>query len=99
MFERQFESVAEHNDWMPPEKSAHLITALNEPAVHILCGLPTGVTYEEVNEALENRYGDYHLEVVFHSQLKRRTQLVRESLQMLAAAIDHLAHSAPHRTT
>jgi hypothetical protein len=94
VFGRQFEIMAEHNDWTPPEKSAHLIAALNMLAVHILCGLPTGATYKEVTEALENRYGDHHLEAVFHLQLKR-TQLVGESLQMLASSIDHLAHSAP----
>jgi hypothetical protein len=98
VFGWQFEIVAEHNDWTPPEIFAHLIAALNELAVHILCGLSTAVTYEGVTEALENRYGDHHLEVMFLSQLKRRTQLIGESLQMLTAAIDHLAHSATDAT-
>jgi hypothetical protein len=48
--------------------------------------------YENINEALENHYGDNHMEAVFHSQLKRRTQLVREPLQEFATAIDHLPH-------
>jgi hypothetical protein len=65
MFRQQLEIVVEH-DWMPPEKSAHLIPALNEPAIHILCGIPTAATYEEVTEALENCYGDHHLEAAFH---------------------------------
>jgi hypothetical protein len=41
--------------------------------------VPTGATYEEVTMVLENSYSD-HLEAVFHSQLKRRAQLMRESL-------------------
>jgi hypothetical protein len=51
----QFEIMAEHNNWTPPEKSAYLIAALNELAVHFLCGLSAGTKYEEVTEALENR--------------------------------------------
>jgi hypothetical protein len=42
---------------------------------------------------LKNSYDDYHLEGAFHYQLKR-TQLVGESLQQFADAIDHLAHRA-----
>jgi hypothetical protein len=68
---------------------------LNKPAIHILCGVLTEATYEEVTEALENRYGDHHhLEAAFHLQLKG-AQFVKKSLQKSASAIDHLAHSAP----
>jgi hypothetical protein len=75
----------------PCERATYLIIALNEPTAHILHGVPTGATYEEVTEVLENCYGDHHLEAAFHSQLKR-TPLIRESLQEFAAAIDHLGH-------
>jgi hypothetical protein len=51
----------------------------------------TGEKHNEVTEALENCYGDHHLEAVFHSQLKG-PQLIRESLQEFAATINHLAH-------
>jgi hypothetical protein len=94
MFRRQFENVVEHNYWTPSKKATYLISASNDPAAHILYGVPTGAMYEEVTEVLENRYSDHYLEAVFHSQLKRRTQLIGESLQKLAAAIDHLAHHA-----
>jgi hypothetical protein len=71
-----------------------MITASNKPASQILHGIPTGATYEEVTEALGNRCVDNHLEAVFHSQLKRRTLLIGESLQEFSTAIDHLANCA-----
>jgi hypothetical protein len=86
--------MAEHNYWTPHKKATYMFATLNEPAAHILHDVPTGVTYEEVAEPLENRDSDHHLEAIFHSQLKRRTQLIRESLQVFAATIDHLAHHA-----
>jgi hypothetical protein len=67
---------------------------LNEPAAPILHNVPTGATYGEATEGLENCYGDHHLEAAFHSQLKRKTQLIRETLQEFAIAIDYLAHHA-----
>jgi hypothetical protein len=73
--------MAEHNYWKPREKATYLIAALNKLASHIQHGVPTGATYEEVIEALGNRCVDYHLEVAFHSQLKRVNQLVGECLQ------------------
>jgi hypothetical protein len=79
---------------MPCEKATYLTAALNEPAAHILYGVPAGVTYEVVTEMLENHYGDYHLQAAFHSELKRRTHLVKESLQEFDTDIDHLAHHA-----
>jgi hypothetical protein len=48
----------------------YLIAALVEPAAHNLHGVPMGVTNDKVSEALENRYGDHHLEAAFYSQLK-----------------------------
>jgi hypothetical protein len=62
--------------------SAQLLDGLRES--HILHGIPTGVTYEEITGALENCYGDNHLEALFHSQVNKRTQLVLESLLSLS---------------
>jgi hypothetical protein len=86
MFRQQFEIIAEHNYWTPCKKATYLIATLNELAAHIIHGVPTGATYEEVTEALKNRYGN-HLEAAFHPQLKRRTQLVGESLQSLPPSL------------
>jgi hypothetical protein len=71
--------MTEHNYWTPHERASYAITALNELATHILHGVPTGATYEEVIEVLQNCYGDHHLEAAFYSELKRRTQFVGES--------------------
>jgi hypothetical protein len=72
--------VAGHYCSTPCEKSTYLITTLNVLAGHILHGVPTEATYEEIIEALENRYGDHHQEIAFHSQMKRITQHVGELL-------------------
>jgi hypothetical protein len=48
--------------------------------------------YEEVTAALQNCHGDRHVAAIFHSQLKRRIQLSRESPQEFAIAMDHLAY-------
>jgi hypothetical protein len=66
---------------------------LNEPAAHILHDVPTGETYEEVTEVLENSYSDYHLAGAFHFELKR-IQLIREYLQQFTTTTSHLAHRA-----
>jgi hypothetical protein len=65
---------------------------LDEPATHILHGIPTGATYEKVTEVLENHYSDHHLYAMFHSQPKRRTMIIRESLQEFATTNNHLTH-------
>jgi hypothetical protein len=50
----QWQFVAENSFWTPCEKATYLIASFYEPAVHILHGVPTAVTYEEVTEALES---------------------------------------------
>jgi hypothetical protein len=67
---------------------------MNKPAAHILHGVPTRVTYNDVTEVLENSYSDHHLEAAFISQLKRRNQLVGVSLEEFATATNQLAHHA-----
>jgi phosphoglycolate phosphatase-like HAD superfamily hydrolase len=76
VFRQQFETVEEHNCRTPSEKATYPMAAYNELAAHILHGVLTGATYEEVTEALENRYDDHHLQVAFHSQLKRKAHIV-----------------------
>jgi hypothetical protein len=93
VFQWHFMTVVQHNYWMPNEKASYLIADLNEPAAHILHGIPTGAMYVQVTEALGNRYSDRHLKAAFHSQLRRKTHYVEEFLQEFAIAIDHLAHS------
>jgi hypothetical protein len=89
VFRRQFETVAKHNYWTPPEKATYLIAGYPHSTWR-----PYWSDVRRETEALDNRYSDHHLEAAFHSQLKRRTQLVGESLQEFADAIVHLAHRA-----
>lgn len=84
----------EHNYWVPCKKATYLMTIFSDPAAHIVHDVPTGVIYEEVTEVFQNCHSDHHLAAVFHSQLKRRTQLSGESPQEFAAAMDHLAYGS-----
>jgi hypothetical protein len=60
----------------------------------VLHGAPKGATYEETLEVLEDRFGDWHLSAAYHSQVKTKTQGVRDFLQEFATAIEQLAHHA-----
>jgi hypothetical protein len=60
----------------------------------MLHGVPKGTTYEETLQALEDCFRDQHLAIVYCSQLKTRTQGVRESLQEFSTAVEQLAHHA-----
>jgi hypothetical protein len=92
MFQCQFETIVEHNHWLPQEKSTYLITALKGQAADVLYGIPTNTTYEETLQALQDRIEDQHFAAAFHSQLKTRTQRAGESLQEFATAVEQLAH-------
>ncbi|PNF34431.1 hypothetical protein B7P43_G13239 [Cryptotermes secundus] len=94
VFRRQFETVAEHNQWSEWEKSTYLITALKGRAAEILPGIPANTTYEETLQALEDRFGDQHFAAAYHCQLRMRMQRPGESLQDFATAIELLSHRA-----
>jgi hypothetical protein len=63
-------------------------------ATDMLHGFPKGVTYEEVLEVLEDRFGDHQLAAANRSQLKTRTQGVGESLQQFARIIEQFGNCA-----
>jgi hypothetical protein len=94
VFQRQFETVAEHNCWMHREKLTYLITALKGRAADVLHTIPTSATYEETLQALEDRFGEQHFAAAYRSQLKTRIQRAGESLQEFAMAIEQLVHRA-----
>jgi hypothetical protein len=78
--------------WIPCKKATYLMAILNEPFAHILHAIWTGVMYEKFTEVLQSCHSDHRLAAVFHSQLKRKTRLSRESPQEFPAAMDHLSH-------
>jgi hypothetical protein len=91
VFRRQFETVAEHNQWSDKDKSTYLITALKDRAADVLPGIPTNTTYEDTLRALEDRFGDQHFAAAYRCQLTTRIQNPGESLQDFAKAIEMLA--------
>ncbi|CAH0546374.1 unnamed protein product [Brassicogethes aeneus] len=93
---RQFEAAAKANGWLPEEKATALTLALRGDATDILQTLSPNEQedYEALVKHLELRYGQTHLEHVYHSQLKNRCQKSNETLQEFEADIARLVRLA-----
>ncbi|KAJ8957289.1 hypothetical protein NQ318_007853 [Aromia moschata] len=89
---RQFEAAAKANGWSLAEKATALTLALRGDATDILqtLSLEEQEDYHQLVRHLEMRYGQSHLENVYHSQLKNRYQKSNESLQEFEADIARL---------
>ncbi|KAJ8962077.1 hypothetical protein NQ318_018027, partial [Aromia moschata] len=93
---RQFEAAAKANGWSLAEKATALTLALRGDATDILqkLSLEEQEDYQQLVRHLEMRYGQSHLEHVYHSQLKNRYQKSNESLQEFEADIARLVRLA-----
>ncbi|KAJ8940314.1 hypothetical protein NQ318_014388 [Aromia moschata] len=93
---RQFEAAAKANGWSLAEKATALTLALRGDATDILqtLSLEEQEDYHQLVRHLEMRYGQSHLEHVYHSQLKNRYQKSNESLQEFKADIARLVRLA-----
>ncbi|KAJ8949926.1 hypothetical protein NQ318_007634 [Aromia moschata] len=93
---RQFEAAARANGWSLAEKATSLTLALRGDATDILqtLSLEEQDDYHQLVKHLEMRYGQSHLEHVYHSQLKNRYQKSNESLQEFEADIARLVRLA-----
>ncbi|KAJ8949727.1 hypothetical protein NQ318_005048 [Aromia moschata] len=93
---RQFEAAARANGWSLAEKATALTLALRGDATDILqtLSLEEQDDYHQLVKHLEMRYGQSHLEHVYHSQLKNRFQKSNESLQEFEADIARLVRLA-----
>jgi hypothetical protein len=69
----------------------HLLS-LHGQAAHILYSICGEAMCKEIIEVLEGCFCDHQLAMAYHSQLKARTQLIHESLEKCAVALEHLAH-------
>ncbi|KAJ8948302.1 hypothetical protein NQ318_020789 [Aromia moschata] len=90
----QFDAKA--NGWSLAEKATALTLALRGDATDILqtLSLEEQEDYHQLVRHLEMRYGQSHLEHVYHSQLKNRYQKSNESLQEFEADIARLVRLA-----
>ncbi|KAJ8951058.1 hypothetical protein NQ318_003754 [Aromia moschata] len=93
---RQFEAAAKANGWSLAEKATALTLALRGDATDILqtLSLEEQEDYHQLVRHLEMRYGQSHLEHVYHSQLKNRYQKSNKSLQEFEADIARLVRLA-----
>ncbi|CAG5008757.1 unnamed protein product [Parnassius apollo] len=90
----QFEAVMEANGWNKSQAMTALTLGLRDQALTVLEALGKKVTYEQLLEALEARYGDAHLEHVFRAQLKDRVQRSNENLQQWALGVEKMVRKA-----
>ncbi|CAG5023452.1 unnamed protein product [Parnassius apollo] len=90
----QFEAVTKANGWNKSQAMTALTLGLRDQALTVLEALGEEVTYEQLLEALEARYGDAHLEHVFRTQLKDRVQRINENLQQWALEVEKLVRKA-----
>jgi hypothetical protein len=82
MFNHQFEAVAGYNSWAPGEKATHLVTVLQGQAANALQSHFCRSNIDEIIKALEGCYADHQLAMVYHCQLKARTQKPVKSMQV-----------------
>jgi hypothetical protein len=71
-----------------------MLTALQGQVSKVLHGVHKGVTYEEIVGATDDQFGDQHLAIGYHSQLKTKTQDKGEPLQEFATTVEELTHHA-----
>ncbi|KAJ8947861.1 hypothetical protein NQ318_010007 [Aromia moschata] len=89
------------NGWSLAEKATAMTLALRGDATDILqtLSLEEQDDYHQLVKHLEMRYGQSHLEHVYHSQLKNRYQKSNESLQEFEADIARLVRLAYSSTS
>ncbi|MCD1431043.1 DDE-type integrase/transposase/recombinase [Klebsiella pneumoniae] len=95
-YHRQFEAAAKVNGWSSIEKATALTLALRGDATNVLQTLAVDEqeNYDRLVQHLEMRYGQAHLEHVYHSELKNRCQKTNETLQEFEADIARLVRLA-----
>ncbi|XP_045540069.1 uncharacterized protein LOC123722408 [Papilio machaon] len=93
---RQFEAASRANSWTDSEKALALTLALRGEATNILqtVSIKEQDDYNVLVKHLELRFGQSHLEHVYHSQLKNRVQKQNETLQEFEADVVRLARLA-----
>jgi hypothetical protein len=92
--QEETEAVTDHSKWAPLIKAMHLLTTLKGQKYDVLHRAPKKVTYlyKETIGAVKDRSGDQQLVAVYFTQLKTRTQILSESPQEFAAAIEQMTH-------
>ena len=91
-----FETAANIHKWSPETRSEALCLALRGDAVGVLQGLPLNKrsNYNELVKRLEMRFGHKHMNQLYRSQLKNRSQKPNETLQEYEADIARLVRQA-----
>ncbi|CAG5045354.1 unnamed protein product [Parnassius apollo] len=90
----QFEAIMEANGWNKNQAMTALTLVLRDHALTVLEALGKKVTYEQLLDALEARYGNANLEHVFRAQLKDRVQRSNENLQQWALELEKMVRKA-----
>lgn len=95
LYLEQANIVAQANQWSEDETTYALAAQLQGPAIAILAQLQgRALTYQTLVAALEDRFGDKHLQHVRYGELRCRRQQPGETLQVLATEVECLARKA-----
>lgn len=81
-FERQFQIIAQLNNWEATVKAATLTGSLRRAALTVLSTLTDSdlSNYEKICNVSSLRDGDEHLSKLYHTQLENRRQGQKEDL-------------------
>lgn len=92
----QLEAAAKANGWTNPEKATVLIVTLRGDASDVFQTIPRQehTDYSRFIKRMEMRYGQAHLDQVYHAQLRHRLQKMAENLQKFETAIARLIRLA-----
>jgi hypothetical protein len=92
VFHQQFEAAAAQNNLTSNEKAAQLLSVIQGKAADFLHTVPAEAKYEDIVEALQDRFGDHQLAAAYRLQRTARVQVSSKTLQEFAAAVEQLAH-------
>jgi hypothetical protein len=84
----------DHNKRTSCEKASNLLAVLHGQDADVLHSFQPKPHFEDIVGALKGRYGDHRLAASYRAQLKAALQLIGESPQKFAAAVEQLAHLA-----
>lgn len=92
----QFEAAAQANGWTLLEKATALTLSLRGDVTNVLQTISPAdrTNYQQLIKHLDMRFGQAHLEHVYHSQLKNRYKKTNETLQEYEADIARLVRLA-----
>ena len=90
-FLAHFDTAAEHNGWAECDLKAQLLTSLTGDAADLINNCKGLLTYENLRQKLQSKYGTENRQDVYIDELQQRRQKTGEGLTELAHEIERLS--------